>query len=57
LCSKIFKRSYLEMRERVKMMDNGDEVSGSTNFISFLENDNNSWIKEINDYLESSFED
>ena len=57
MCSKIFKRSYLEMRERVKMMDNGDEVSGSTNFISFLENDNNSWIKEINDYLESSFED
>lgn len=55
LCSKIFKRSYPKMRERVKMMDNGDEVSGSTNFIRFLEKFENkdfSWIKDINDCIE-----
>ena len=55
LCSKIFKRSYPKMRERVKMMDNGDEVSGSTNFIRFLDNfesDDISWIRDINDCLE-----
>ncbi len=55
LCSKIFKRSYPEMRERVKMMDNGDDVSGSTNFIHFLdmfENEDISWINDIKEYLE-----
>jgi hypothetical protein len=55
LCSKIFKRSYPEMRERVKEMDNGDDVSGSTNFIHFLdkfENEDVSWIKDIKVYLE-----
>ena len=55
LCSKIFKRSYPEMRERVKEMDKGDEVSGSTNFIHFLdkfENEDISWIKDIKVYLE-----
>ena len=55
LCSKIFQRSYTEMRERVKTMDNGDEVSGSTNFIHFLdkfENEDVSWIKDIKEYLE-----
>ena len=55
LCSKIFKRSYPEMRERVKEMDKGDEVSGSTNFIHFLdkfENEDISWISDIKEYLE-----
>lgn len=39
------------MRERVKEMDKGDEVSGSTNFIHFLdkfENEDVSWIAEDN---------
>ena len=55
LCSKIFKRSYPEMRERVKEMDKGDEVSGSTNFIHFLdkfENEDISWISDIKESLE-----
>lgn len=55
LCSKIFKRSYPEMRERVKEMDKGDEVSGSTNFIHFLdkfENEDVSWISDIKESLE-----
>ena len=55
LCSKIFKRSYPEMRERVKEMDKGDEVSGSTNFIHFLdkfENEDTSWISDIKECLE-----
>ena len=55
LCSKIFKRSYPEMRERVKEMDKGDEVSGSTNFIHFLdkfENEDVSWISDIRECLE-----
>ena len=55
LCSKIFRHSYYEMRERVKEMDKGDEVSGSTNFIHFLdkfENEDISWIKDIKVYLE-----
>ena len=55
LCSKIFKRSYPEMRERVKEMDKGDEVSGSTNFIHFLdkfENEDISWISDIKECLE-----
>ena len=54
-CSKIFKRSYPEMRERVKEMDKGDEVSGSTNFIHFLdkfENEDTSWISDIEECLE-----
>ena len=55
LCSKIFRRSYYEMRERVKEMDKGDEVSGSTNFIHFLdkfENEDTSWISDIKECLE-----
>lgn len=54
LCSKIFKRSYPEMRERVKEMDKGDELSGSTNFIHFLdkfENEDISWINDIKESL------
>lgn len=55
LCSKIFKRSYPEMRERVKVMYEGDDESGSTNFIHFLdkfENEDVSWIKDIKEFLE-----
>ena len=43
------------MRERVKEMDKGDEVSGSTNFIHFLdkfENEDISWISDIKEHLE-----
>lgn len=55
LCSKIFKRSYPEMHERVKVMYKGDDESGSTNFIHFLdkfENEDVSWIKDIKEFLE-----
>jgi len=54
LCSKIYQRSYPEMRERVKNMDSPDTVSGSTNFIHFLdmfESDDIAWIDEIKKFI------
>jgi len=55
LCSKIFKRSYPDMRRRVSEINHPDTVSGSTNFIVHLERfeqDDVKWIREINSALE-----
>ena len=54
LCSKIFRRSYEPMKERIRKINNSDDVSGSTNFIDFLEkfeSNEAEWIKDINKSL------
>lgn len=55
LCSKIFRRSYPDMRQRVARINQPDTDSGSTNFIVYLdrfEQDDMKWIREINSALE-----
>ncbi len=55
LCSKIFRRSYPDMRRRVAEINLPDTVPGSTNFIVHLERFEQAdvkWIREINDALE-----
>lgn len=55
LCSKIFKRTYSDMKKRVDNINGVDTKCGSTNFGEFLDNFENEdvkWIKEINKYLE-----
>lgn len=55
LCSKIFQRTYPEMKKRVERIDLGDTTSGSTNFISFLERFENpdfEWIRKICDFID-----
>lgn len=57
ICSKIFSRTYADMKERVAKIDFGDEISASTNFRKFLdyfESDEEKWIKSINDSLASN---
>lgn len=54
LCSKIFKRTYPDMKKRVAEINCADTVSGSTNFINYIENfeaDNLKWIDNINKAL------
>ena len=54
LCSKIFKRTYEPMKERIRNINNGDDVSTSTNFIEFIEkfeSDDARWIQDINNLL------
>ena len=55
ICSKIFRRSYADMRRRVAEINLPDTESGSTNFILYLdrfEQQDIKWIREINDALE-----
>lgn len=55
MCSKIFRRSYPDMRRRVSEINRPDTVSGSTNFIVYLdrfEQEDVKWIREINNTLE-----
>ena len=50
LCQKINRRNYQVMKERIVEINNSDDVSGSTNFIVFLqrfETVDDDWIKEI----------
>ena len=54
LCSKIFKRTYEPMKERIRNINNGDDISASTNFIEFIEkfeSDDARWIQDTNDLL------
>ena len=54
LCSRIFQRTYPDMRCRVDAIHNPDNVSGSTNFIVFLEHfeqGETEWIDEIKRHL------
>lgn len=54
ICKKVLHRNYPDMRERVSNINNGDTVSASTNFITFLEkfeNDDTKWIGNLSAYL------
>lgn len=54
ICSKIFQRSYPDMRRRVAAINETDTVSPSTNMALFLdrfEKDDVKWITEINSFL------
>ena len=54
ICSKIFRRTYPDMRDRVKLLNHPDIVSGSTNFFAFLERfeqSDDKWIEEIRGQL------
>lgn len=56
LCSKIFRRSYPQMKDRIAKINLGDNISGSTNFIVFcerFEDDNVDWIQALNTRLNS----
>ena len=56
LCSKIFRRSYHDMKLRVAAVNLPDTTSCSTNFIVFLEKFESSdakWITDIRNYLRS----
>lgn len=52
----ITKENYCRMCERIKMLPKDDTVVGSSNFAIFMkyfESDDDSWIDEINEMLES----
>lgn len=54
ICSKIYQRTYVDMKNRVVTINLPYDVSCSTNFIKFLEHfesDDDSWIQEINSSL------
>lgn len=55
LCSKIFRKNYEIMKDRVAMIDKPDTESASTNFIKFInlfESNDIGWIKSTRDYLD-----
>ena len=54
ICSKVFRRSYNEMKRRVAVINYPDTTSCSTNFIIFLErfeNEDARWVTSIQKYL------
>ena len=54
LYSKINRNNYEDMKENIKKLSTNDEDVSSTNFLKFIENfENNddSWIDEINNKL------
>lgn len=54
LCSKIFRRSYPDMRQRVAEINHPDATVSSTNFIVYLERfegNNVKWIRDIDRFL------
>lgn len=57
ICAKINRKSYFEMKEHIADINRPDDVSGSTNFIEFLnrfESDNPEWIADIRNSLNSN---
>lgn len=51
ICNKIFQRTYVQMKNRVKAINNNDTICSSTNFgdfIDYFESDNCEWITKIN---------
>lgn len=55
LFSRITRENYQKMLERIKKLPSDDTIEGSTNFgkfIEFFSNDDNKWIKLINNSLE-----
>lgn len=60
ICRQICRRTYEDMRSRVKAIRYSDETSGSTNFFTFLEHfedPSGEWISEIKDYLKEEDHD
>lgn len=54
ICKKINRNSYYKMRERIEKINFSDTISGSTNFIVFLdrfEKQDTEWISVIQKYL------
>ena len=54
ICSKIFRSSYAEMKQRVAAINFSDTTSCSTNFFDFLgrfESEDTKWISTIQKYL------
>lgn len=54
ICSKIFRRSYVGMKQRIAAINFPDTTSGSTNFSVFLdrfESEDTKWISTIQRYL------
>ena len=54
ICAKVFRRSYEDMKDRIRKMNNPDTISSSTNFIIFIdrfEKEDAKWISEIQRYL------
>jgi hypothetical protein len=57
ICAKINRQSYFAMKERVTTINKPDNVSGSTNFIEFIqrfESATPKWIVEIRNRLDSN---
>ena len=57
ICAKINRQSYFSMKERVTTINKPDNVSGSTNFIEFIqrfESATPKWIVEIRNRLDSN---
>lgn len=55
ICDKINRQSYFEMKKRVADINRPDTVSGSTNFIKFLqrfESETTEWIVDIHKFLD-----
>ena len=55
ICGKIFQRTYVAMKKRLKNIKDSDTECSSTNFGKFLEyfeDTDPKWIKEINKYLD-----
>ncbi len=55
ICNRIFRRTYPEMKERLRKEKYDEEESGSSNvvcFLDFFEGSDTNWITEINRYLE-----
>ena len=54
ICEKINRTNYEAMKDRIKDKNLGDEITGSTNFIDFIEkfeSNNCQWIKNLNKAL------
>ena len=54
ICSKIFRKSYQPMKQRLEKINLPDTTSSSSNFILFLErfeSQNAKWITDIQNYL------
>lgn len=57
ICTKIYRRTYPIMKERIEKINFSDDVCCSTNFIEFInkfENEDSKWIKETNKILEKN---
>lgn len=59
ICTKIIRKNYYEMKNRIRLINKPDTESASTNFIEFLdkfESDDAKWIMKIKSYLQKGKE-